>query len=85
MPLDLKCERCNSLIATVSYDKIREYVQKNGEICKNCLLMEKKLSDFYENKKAGYIASLEQIKAKAIDDLKHEMMRLSGVTDNSKG
>ncbi len=34
MPIDLRCDRCNKKITTVSYDKIREFVQRNGETCK---------------------------------------------------
>jgi len=85
MPLDLRCERCNGHIVTVSYSKIRDYVQENGEVCKSCLDMEVKLKSFFEKKKQSYIRRLDSVEKQALDDLKHEIARLSGGADNNEG
>ena len=70
MPVDLRCERCNKKIASVSYTKIREYVQKNGEICTPCLEKEQALKDFYTGRRKTFDRKMDQLIVKALDELR---------------
>ena len=70
MPVDLKCDRCNTKIASVSYEKIREYVQKNGETCGKCLKLEEATKVFFEGMRKGYNRKMDQLIQKALSDLK---------------
>ena len=84
MPVDLRCDRCNKKIASVNYEKIREYVQKNGETCKTCLQAEEKLKVFFTGMKNTYNRKMDQLITKALDDLKNKIAQLSEVPEEEK-
>ena len=77
MPIDLRCDRCNRKITTVSYEKIREYVQSKGETCAKCLEMEEKLKQYYVGSRKGFDRKMDALIAKALDELKNKMAELS--------
>jgi protein-arginine kinase activator protein McsA len=77
MPVDLRCERCNKKIASVSYEKIREYVQKNGEVCSPCLKKEEQLKVFFTGMRNGYNQKMDQLIKKALDELTSKIAELN--------
>jgi uncharacterized protein with PIN domain len=79
MPIDLRCDRCNKKITTVSYEKIREYVQKNGETCAKCLKLEESIRVFYVGLKKSYDRKMDQLIKKALDELTSKIEAQSNV------
>jgi protein-arginine kinase activator protein McsA len=77
MPVDLRCERCNKKIASVSYEKIREYVQKNGEVCGLCQKKEEQIRKFFEGMRNGYNRKMDQLIKKALDELTSKIAELN--------
>jgi hypothetical protein len=67
-----------------SYSKVREYVQKNGEVCKKCA---KKINDidvFFEKKRERFMQAFDRLLDKAKDEFKEEVQRLANVRDSDK-
>jgi hypothetical protein len=81
MPIDLRCDRCNKKIVTTSYDKIREFVQKNGETCPKCLKMEEQIKVFFVGMRKGYDRKMDALIAKALADLKTQIATLKEPED----
>ena len=77
MPVDLRCERCNKKIASVSYEKIREYVQKNGEVCGDCQKKEEQIKAFFMGMRKGYDRKMDQLIKKALDELTSKIAELN--------
>lgn len=76
MPVDLRCDRCNKKIASVSYEKIREFVQTNGETCQKCLDMEEKLRTFYAGMRKSYDRKMDGLISKALEELASKIEEL---------
>jgi protein-arginine kinase activator protein McsA len=77
MPVDLRCERCNKKIASVPYEKIREYVQSNGETCTPCLEKEQALRDFYLGRRKSFDRRMDKLIETALEELKQEITRMA--------
>ena len=82
MPVNLLCERCGKSIGNFPYDKVRDYVQANGETCKECLKNEDKLIKFWEREKNGYIRKLDLILEEAKQALADKINELANGIDN---
>ena len=81
MPVDLRCDRCGRKIASVSYEKIREYVQKNGETCQKCLKMEEGLKSFYLGRRKAFDKKMDQLIAHALSELTKKIEELKTEDD----
>ena len=81
MPVDLKCNRCNGIMGTFDYNKVRDYVQANGETCKHCLKREETLMKFFEHAKTGYVKQLDKIAEQAKLELAEKIRELADEPD----
>ena len=83
MPVTLKCERCNRRIGDFPYDKVRDFVQAHGEICKDCLKREEKLIKFYDDQKNIYIRKMDKLLDEAKMELAKEVRNLGNAIDST--
>jgi protein-arginine kinase activator protein McsA len=77
MSVDVRCELCNGKMATVSYSKVREYVQKNGEVCKKCANKINDIDIFFEKKRERFMQAFDRLLGKAKDEFSEEVKRLA--------
>lgn len=78
MAVCVNCERCKKLIAEVPSAKIKDWLQSNDEVCKECKKAESDLDKFYETKRSKYVGRLEALHAEAKNELIAEVKRLAG-------
>jgi len=77
MPVNMICERCGRSMATVSFGNMREWVQRNGEICAKCVAMEEDLIATTEKLKQRYITKYDEVVIWAKQELKKEIQNLT--------
>ena len=78
MSVSVNCERCRKLIAEVPGAKVKDWLQANDEVCKDCKEAEASLAKFYETKKNKYIGRFEALHTEAKKELVEETKRLAG-------
>ena len=83
MPIDLRCEFCNQHIATISYSKLRDYIQQNGEVCRQCIDKQIAVHEFWEKKRERFMQMYDKLVQKAEAELKKEIQRLAS-TEKTK-
>jgi len=81
MPVDLLCERCGRKIGSFPWDKVRDYVQANGETCKGCIKQEEKLTKFYTDMRDAYIRRLDKIRDDVLKQLTAKMEEIKNEPD----
>ena len=84
MAIDIRCEWCNRRVATVSYKNVREFIQKNGEVCKKCTAQVEKLDAFFLKKQERFMQAFNKLLDKAKEDFAQEAKRLANARDSSE-
>ena len=77
MSIQINCEWCNKAITEVSYKNVREYVQKNGEVCKKCLKRVDQLDEFFNKKRERFMKRFDKLLGEAKTQFSQEVKRLS--------
>jgi hypothetical protein len=70
-------------MATVSYKKVRDYIQQHGEICSSCLKKQNDLHEFYEKKRERFMQAFDRLLQKAETEFSKEVQRLAGEKEDS--
>lgn len=77
MPFKVFCERCGRRIADVAAKDLREWSQKNDEVCRPCKRAEDELKKFYELKRKRFEEKIATVYAQALEELVAETKRLA--------
>jgi len=77
VPIDILCELCNRRIATVTYAKVRDYIQQNGEICITCKKKSDQLEAMFEKKKERFIQQFDKLLEVSKFELSEEIKKLA--------
>ncbi len=84
MAIDIRCDWCDRHMATVSYKKAREYIQKNGEICKHCMKKVVAIEEFFEKKRERFMKRFDRMLEESKSQFSEEVKRLANVRDSDK-
>lgn len=84
MSIEIKCEWCGKHMANVTYQKVREYIQKNGEICRGCQKRITLIEQFFDKKRERFMQAFDRLLGEAKDEFKEEVKRLANVRDGAE-
>ena len=82
MSIEIKCEWCGRHIADVTYQKVREYVQKHGEVCGGCQKRVTLIEEFFEKKRERFMQKFNRLLDDAKEKLAEEIKRLANVRNS---
>ena len=81
MPIDILCERCNKKIFSAGIDRVRDYLQANGEVCTVCQKKEGVLERKFDRLKGEYIKKFDVL----LDEAKAELGKIVRELANDPG
>lgn len=77
MPVNMICERCGRSMGIVTFKNMREWVQRNGEVCSKCIAWEEDLSVTTDKLKQRYIAKYDEVVLWAKQELAKEIQNIT--------